>query len=93
MRHVLDVVGRKPPEVVFEQLASEDQASMLCGNARQIHDFRLDVVEGVVWRNIEIDCLPVKGFHEDLPTSRPKKWHASARMLEPSLPRPLEPRL
>ena len=72
MRHVLDVVGRKPPEVVFEQLASEGQASMLCGNARQIHDFRLDVVEGVVWRNIEIDYLPVNGFHQDLPTSRPK---------------------
>merc|ERR1712035_83110 len=61
----LDVVIRKRASI-FELLSSEDQSLLLRRNSFLVLDLRLDILDCVIWLDVQGDRLSREGLDEDL---------------------------
>merc|ERR1719471_969648 len=64
-RLFLDVVVRKRASI-FELLSSENQSLLLRWNSFFVLDFGLDILDGVIWLDVQGDRLSREGLDEDL---------------------------
>jgi len=64
-RFLLNVVVREG-SAILELLSSEDQTLLLWWDAFLVLDLRLDVLDGVIWLDIQGDRLSGKGLDKDL---------------------------
>merc|ERR1712048_255367 len=64
-RLFLDVVIRKRASI-FQLLTSEDQSLLLRGNSFLVLDFGLDVLNSVIWLDVQGDRFSREGLDEDL---------------------------
>merc|ERR1712027_18208 len=62
---LLDVIIGKGP-TVFQLLTSEDQSLLFRWDSFLVLDLCLDVLDGVVWPDVQGDRLSREGFDEDL---------------------------
>jgi len=67
----LDIIIGKG-STIFELLSSENQSLLLWRDAFFILDFRLDILDGVVWLDVQGDSLASQRFDEDLHSTTTK---------------------
>merc|ERR1712035_288400 len=61
----LNVVIRKRASI-FELLSGKDQSLLLRRNSFLVLDLRLDILDGVIWLDVQGDRLSREGLDEDL---------------------------
>jgi len=77
---LLDVVVGKGA-AILKLLASKDEPLLVRGDALLVLDLGLDVVDGVGALNLQSDCLPSQGLHEDLHASSQAEHQVEGALL------------